>query len=64
MLLAGKAANNHKIPIILDPVGVGATRLRTESCRRLLDELTVAIVKGNAGEIGVLAGADAKVTWG
>jgi len=61
MLLAGKAANNHKIPIILDPVGVGATRLRTESCRRLLDELTVAIVKGNAGEIGVLAGADAKV---
>ncbi|MGD0535256.1 MAG: hydroxyethylthiazole kinase [Methanoregula sp.] len=61
MVLAGKAANAHKIPIILDPVGAGATRLRTESTRRLLDELTIAIIKGNAGEIGVLAGADAKV---
>jgi len=61
MILAGKAANEHKIPIVLDPVGAGATRLRTESCRRLLDELDIAIVKGNAGEIGVLAGADAKV---
>ena len=61
MILAGKAANDHKIPIILDPVGAGATRLRTESTRRLLDELRVSIIKGNAGEIGVLAGADAKV---
>lgn len=57
MLVAGYAANRKKIPVILDPVGVGATRLRTESARRLLDELDIAIVKGNAGEIGVLAGA-------
>ena len=61
MILAGKAANDRRIPIILDPVGAGATRLRTESTRRLLDELEIAIIKGNAGEIGVLAGADAKV---
>ncbi|MFZ1126759.1 hydroxyethylthiazole kinase [Methanoregula sp.] len=61
MICAGKAANDHKIPIILDPVGAGATRLRTESTLRLLDELAIAIIKGNAGEIGVLAGADAKV---
>jgi len=61
MILAGKSANGHRIPIILDPVGAGATRLRTESTRRLLDELAIAIIKGNAGEIGVLAGADAKV---
>ena len=37
MILAGKVANDRKIPIILDPVGAGATRLRTESTRRLLD---------------------------
>lgn len=61
MILAGKVANERKIPIVLDPVGAGATRLRTESTRRLLDELKIAIIKGNAGEIGVLAGADAKV---
>ena len=61
MILAGKVANERKIPVILDPVGAGATRLRTESTRRLLDELEIAIIKGNAGEIGVLAGAEAKV---
>lgn len=61
MILAGRVANERKIPIILDPVGAGATRFRTESTRRLLDELTIAIIKGNAGEIGVLAGAEAKV---
>lgn len=61
MIAAGKSANDRKIPVILDPVGAGATRLRTESTNRLLDELEIAIIKGNAGEIGVLAGADAKV---
>ena len=61
MLAAGRKANERKIPIVLDPVGAGATRLRTESARRLLDELEITILKGNAGEIGVLAGADGKV---
>lgn len=61
MILAGTAANEKKIPVILDPVGVGATTLRTKSARRLLDELEITIVKGNAGEIGVLAGAAGKV---
>jgi len=61
MLAAGRKANELKIPIILDPVGAGATRFRTETARRLLDELEITILKGNAGEIGVLAGADGKV---
>jgi hydroxyethylthiazole kinase len=56
MIAAGTAANSVKIPVILDPVGAGATRLRTASARQLLDELDIAIVKGNAGEIGVLSG--------
>lgn len=61
MLAAGRKANEQKIPIILDPVGAGATRFRTDTARRLLDELEITILKGNAGEIGVLAGADGKV---
>jgi hydroxyethylthiazole kinase len=61
MVLAGGMANDRKIPVILDPVGAGATRFRTDSALRLLDELKITILKGNAGEIGVLAGAEAYV---
>ncbi len=61
MILAGGMANDRKIPVILDPVGAGATRFRTETVQRLMDELTVSVLKGNAGEIGVLAGAGGKV---
>jgi len=61
MLLVGKAAGKRDIPIILDPVGAGATTLRTNAARRLMTELPISILKGNAGEIGVLAGVDAKV---
>ena len=61
MIAAGRKANEQKIPIILDPVGAGATRFRTDTARCLLDELEITILKGNAGEIGVLAGADGKV---
>jgi hydroxyethylthiazole kinase len=57
MLLAGKTANECGIPIILDPVGAGATRYRTETAHRLMDRLDISIIKGNAGEIGVLAGS-------
>ncbi len=61
MILAGTMANDRQIPVILDPVGAGATRFRTETVQRLLDELKIAVIKGNAGEIGVLAGAGGKV---
>jgi hydroxyethylthiazole kinase len=61
MLLAGRRANQRDIPIVLDPVGVGATRLRTESAHRLLKELSIAIVRGNLAEIATLAGMDAKI---
>src|SRR5918994_905765 len=58
MLLAGKAAGG---PIVLDPVGAGATRYRTETATRLLDELDVAVVRGNPAEIATLAGAAAQI---
>jgi hydroxyethylthiazole kinase len=61
MILAGGMANDLRIPIILDPVGAGATRFRTRTALRLLDELKITILKGNHGEIGVLAGVEANV---
>lgn len=56
MLIAGRRANELGIPIVLDPVGAGATTLRTESNLRLLEELEIAVVRGNSGEIGALTG--------
>jgi hydroxyethylthiazole kinase len=61
MILAGKTANEKGIPIVLDAVGAGATTMRTEESKRLLKELNIDIIKGNAGEIGVLAGVEAEV---
>ncbi len=61
MVMAGRRANQLGIPIILDPVGVGATKMRTDSALRLLDELSFAVVRGNAAEMAVLAGATAGV---
>src|SRR5918992_857164 len=58
MLLAGKAAGG---PIVLDPVGAGATRYRTDTAKRLLAELDVAVVRGNAAEIATLAGREAEI---
>lgn len=61
MILAGRMANERGIPVILDPVGAGATRFRTDTVKRLLDELEITVLKGNAGEIGVVAGVEATV---
>jgi hydroxyethylthiazole kinase len=61
MLVAGKEANRLDIPIVLDPVGVGATKYRTETAQLLLKELRISVLKGNAGEIGVLAGTGGTV---
>ncbi len=55
MLKAGKRANELKVPIILDPVGSGATKLRTDSAKRLIDELSISVVRGNASEVLSLA---------
>jgi len=61
MLLAAKAANRKGIPVALDAVGVGATKLRTEQAHRLINEAKIDILKGNAGEIATLAGVEAEV---
>ena len=56
MLISGKAANEKGIPIVLDPVGVGATQFRTESAQQLLREVNVKFIRGNAAEIANLVG--------
>jgi len=61
MLLAGKAANAAGAPVVLDPVGAGATTFRTETAKRILEEVDVAIVRGNAAEVAVLAGVEAEI---
>jgi hydroxyethylthiazole kinase len=61
MLLAGRAANARGVPVVLDPVGAGATGYRTETARRILSAVDVAVLRGNAGEIATLAGIDAEV---
>jgi hydroxyethylthiazole kinase len=56
MLAAGEAANAAGVPVVLDPVGAGATTYRTETANRLLDEVDVAVLRGNAAEVATLAG--------
>ena len=55
MIIAGKAANEKGIPIILDAVGVGATRLRDSAVSTILEGIKVDVIKGNASEIAKLA---------
>ena len=59
MLAAGKAAGARGVPIILDPVGSGATAFRTETTLKILAEVPVTIVRGNASEImSLFSGAE------
>ncbi|MDR9793099.1 hydroxyethylthiazole kinase [Aeribacillus pallidus] len=56
MILAGKSANENGVPVILDPVGAGATPYRTEAAQQILKEVRVSIVRGNAPEIANVIG--------
>jgi hydroxyethylthiazole kinase len=61
MLLAAAAANVRGIPVVLDPVGAGATAYRTRTARRILDTVDVTVLRGNAGEVATLVGVEAEV---
>lgn len=56
MILAGRSANKHGVPVIFDPVGAGATNYRTETAKRILEEVKVSVIRGNAAEIANVAG--------
>ncbi len=57
MIIAGKRANEKGVPIVYDPVGVGATAYRNQTADRILKDIHLDVVRGNSGEIGALAGA-------
>jgi hydroxyethylthiazole kinase len=61
MVAAGRVANERGIPVVLDPVGAGATTYRTETAKRILHDVRVTVLRGNAGEVATLVGADAEV---
>ncbi len=55
MLLAGKRANELGHPVVLDPVGAGASGLRTDTAGKLLKEVKFSVIRGNISEIKALA---------
>ncbi len=58
MLLAGKYANERNIPVVLDPVGAGASALRGKTVERLLREVKISVLRGNLSEIRFAAGLE------
>ena len=56
ILIAGETANALDIPIVLDPVGAGASSWRTASALRVLQALRVAVVRCNRAEAAALVG--------
>ena len=55
MLIAGKKANELGHPVVLDPVGAGASKLRTDTAMKLLEEVKFTVIRGNISEIKTLA---------
>lgn len=58
MLVAGKAANQKGIPVVLDPVGVGASVYRQKVVSEILARVDVSLIRGNSGELAALGGID------
>jgi hydroxyethylthiazole kinase len=61
MLVAGRVANERGIPVVLDPVGAGATSYRTDTAKRILNDVRVTVLRGNAGEVATLVGVEAEM---
>lgn len=55
MFAAGKRANELGHPVVLDPVGAGASTLRTDTALRLMREIRFSVIRGNISEIKTLA---------
>lgn len=58
MEMAGKAANGAGNPVVLDPVGAGATQFRRDAISRLLGAVDVTLIRCNAGELAAIADVD------
>ncbi|WP_439239121.1 hydroxyethylthiazole kinase [Lonepinella sp. BR2919] len=55
MILAGQAANQNGVPVVLDPVGAGATAYRRATVRKILDKVNISAIRGNVSEVAFLA---------
>lgn len=60
MIRAGRTASGRKVPVVLDPVGAGATAFRTQSARRIIAETRPGVIRGNASEALSLADASSR----
>jgi len=60
MIKAGRKASEQKTPIVLDPVGSGATSLRTDSAKKIIEQTNIDVIRGNASEILSLRHKDSK----
>jgi hydroxyethylthiazole kinase len=56
MVAAGKSANVKGIPVVFDPVGAGASKLRNETAAKLTSEIKLSVLRGNISEIRFIAG--------
>lgn len=56
MVLAGKTANELGIPVIFDPVGAGATPFRTDMAQKIIEEVKISVLRGNAAEVANVLG--------
>lgn len=54
--ISGRVANQLDLPVIIDPIGVGASQLRSNGVKMLCREVMPTVIKGNAAEIKTLAG--------
>ncbi len=61
MLIAGKKATELGIPVVFDPVGVGATRLRTSAASQIIEVVRPTVIRGNMSEIMALSGLTVKI---
>lgn len=58
MIASGKRANELNIPVVLDPVGAGASSFRNETTKRILEEIKISVLRGNMSEIKFIAGLE------
>jgi hydroxyethylthiazole kinase len=56
MILAGQSANQHGVPLVLDPVGAGATSYRTTVTQKLVNEMQITALRGNVAEVANVIG--------
>jgi hydroxyethylthiazole kinase len=59
MIASGRKANEAGIPVVLDPVGAGASKLRNDTTNAILKQVKISILRGNLSEISFVAGLEA-----